>query len=129
MDVGSDGHDSFTNGKNSNGSPHSSQISQWLQLIPPWLLISAREDILCTTYTFSELQSQQNFPNWLQGFLWSKRLPTELDTAEINFSEELKISISYQSPYPESCDTALTFDDGHVTTALTLEDSHVTGQF
>ena len=29
------------------GSPHSSQISQWLQLIAPWLAISARSSYFC----------------------------------------------------------------------------------
>ena len=29
------------------GSPHSSHISQWLQLIPPWLLISAKSSHFC----------------------------------------------------------------------------------
>ena len=29
------------------GSPHSSQTSQWLQLIPPWLLISAKSSHFC----------------------------------------------------------------------------------
>ena len=30
-----------------SGSPHSSQISQWLQLITPWLLISTKSSHLC----------------------------------------------------------------------------------
>ena len=51
-----------------SGSPHSSQIIQWLQLISPWLLISAQ----CTTYSFSELWSSQK---WLQDCFLSFREP------------------------------------------------------
>ena len=48
--------------------PHSSQISQWLQLIPLWLLISERSYLAifvtaqCTTYSFLQCQ-------WLQDCL------------------------------------------------------------
>ena len=55
-----------------NGSPHSSQVCQWLQPrvhllqhITPWLLISARSSHFftaqCTTFSFSELQSQNGY--------------------------------------------------------------------
>ena len=42
-----------------SSSPTSSQISQWLQLIPPWLLISARSGHFChcSVYNLSTLHS------------------------------------------------------------------------
>ena len=37
-----------------SGSPHSSQINQWLQPIQPWLLISARSSHFCHCLVYNQ---------------------------------------------------------------------------